>query len=249
MRKSLIAGNWKMYKTPKESVEFVRSLIENIKNYEDRDALVCPPFTSLSAVSEILSKDKSIRLGAQNVHFEDDGAFTGEISTKMLADTGVEYVICGHSERRNIFGENNETVNKKVKKTADAGMKPILCIGEKIEERERGKTFDVINAQLRESLEGFERSELLVIAYEPVWAIGTGKTATPEQAEEVHRYIRGLLEKFFNKNISEEIKILYGGSVKPENIDHIMKQEDIDGVLVGGASLKVDSFCRIVGYK
>jgi triosephosphate isomerase (TIM) len=249
MKKSLIAGNWKMYKTPGESGEFVKSLADNIKGYEDRDVLICPPFTSLYAVSEILAKNPSIKLGAQNVYFEDEGAFTGEISTRMLVDSGVEFVICGHSERRNIFGESNATVNKKVKKTADAGMKPILCIGEKIEERESGKTFDVISTQLKESLDGFEKSELLVIAYEPVWAIGTGKTATPEQAEEVHHFIRTLLEEIFDKNRADETKILYGGSVKPDNIDSIMRQKNIDGVLVGGASLKVDSFCRIIDYK
>lgn len=249
MRKSLIAGNWKMYKTPGESVEFVKSLIENTKDYDDRDVLICPPFTSLSAVSDVLLKNSSIKLGAQNVHFEDEGAFTGEVSTKMLADTGVEYVICGHSERRNVFGESNGMVNKKVKKTAEEGLKPILCIGEKLEERESGKTFDVISSQVKESLDGFERTELLVVAYEPVWAIGTGKTATPEQAEEVHFFIRNLLAQMFNKDVSDGIIMLYGGSVKPDNIDSIMKQKNIDGVLVGGASLKIDSFCRIIDYK
>ncbi len=248
MRKSLIAGNWKMYKTPGESVEFVKSLIENVGNHTDRDILVCPPFTSLHAVSRILSKS-SIKIGAQNVHFEDEGAFTGEISTKMLIDIGVEYIICGHSERRNIFGESNQIINKKVKKVANAGMKPILCIGEKIEERERRKTFDVLSTQLQESLDGFKDTSLLTIAYEPVWAIGTGKNATPEQAEEVHLFIRSVIEKMFNKNVSDEIQILYGGSVKPDNIDSIMKMQNIDGVLVGGASLKVDSFCRIINYK
>ncbi len=249
MRKSLIAGNWKMYKTPCESVEFVKSLIENTKEYDDRDVLVCPPLTSLYAVSDLLLKNSSIKLGAQNVYFEDEGAFTGEVSARMLADIGVEYVICGHSERRNIFRENNAVVNKKVKKTAEAGMKPVLCVGEKLEEREKGKTFDVISSQVKESLEGFEKTGQLVIAYEPVWAIGTGKTATPEQAEEVHLFIRNLLAGIYGEEASEGTVILYGGSVKPDNIDSIMKQKNIDGALVGGASLKVDSFCRIIDYK
>ncbi len=249
MKKNLIAGNWKMYKTPAESVEFVKSLIENVKDHGDRDVLVCPPFTSLHAVSEVMLKNSPIKLGAQNVHFEDEGAFTGEISAKMLADTGVEYVICGHSERRNIFGESSQTVNKKVKKTADVGMKAILCVGEKLEERENGKTFDVISSQVRESLEGFEKTGQLVVAYEPVWAIGTGKTATPEQAEEVHLFIRNLLAQMYGKDVSEDTIILYGGSVKPDNINSIMSMKNIDGALVGGASLKVDSFCGIIDYK
>ncbi len=249
MKKNLIAGNWKMYKTPGESVEFVKSLVGNMKEYNDRDILICPPFTSLGAVSDALSKNSSIKLGAQNMHFEDEGAFTGEISAKMLAGIGVEYVICGHSERRNIFGESNCIVNRKVRKTAESGMKPILCVGEKLEQRDAGKTFDVIGSQVKESLDGFEKTGQLVVAYEPVWAIGTGKTATPEQAEEVHLFIRNLLAEMYGKDVSGDIVILYGGSVKPDNIDSIMKQEDIDGVLVGGASLKVDSFCRIIDYK
>lgn len=238
-----------MYKTPGESVEFVKSLIENTKEYNDRDILVCPPFTSLPVVSEILLKNSSIKMGAQNVYFEDEGAFTGEISPKMLVDIGVGYVICGHSERRNIFGETNSIVNKKVRKTAESGMNPILCVGEKIEQREAGKTFEVISSQVKESLDGFERTGQLIVAYEPVWAIGTGKTATPEQAQEVHLFIRNLLGNMFGKDVSEKIVILYGGSVKPDNIDCLMSKDDIDGVLVGGASLKVDSFCRIVDYK
>jgi len=249
MKKSLIAGNWKMYKAPNESVEFVKILAKNIRTYDDRDILICPPFTSLFPVSEVLSKQKSLKLGAQNVSPEDEGAFTGEVSTAMLKETGVEYVICGHSERRNIFGESNSVVNKKVKKTASAGMTPILCIGENLEEREIGRTFEVVRSQIKESLDGFEQPDRLAVAYEPVWAIGTGKNATPEQAEEVHCFIRGLLANLFNKSLSESIIILYGGSVKPDNIDSIMRQKNIDGVLVGGASLKVDSFVRIVDYK
>lgn len=248
MKKSLIAGNWKMYKTPNESINFVNELIKNVKVYDDREILICPPFTSLFPVSQII-KGKSIKLGAQNVYFENEGPFTGEISPLMLKDIGVEYVICGHSERRNIFGESDELINKKVKKVAETGMKPILCVGEKLDERENGETFNVVENQIRKCLEKFDKIENLIIAYEPVWAIGTGKTALPGQAEEVHIFIREIISKLYNKEIAENIIILYGGSVKPENIDYLMKEKNIDGVLVGGACLKIDSFLRIIDYK
>ncbi|MCM8833078.1 MAG: triose-phosphate isomerase [Candidatus Omnitrophica bacterium] len=248
MRKSIIAGNWKMYKTPTESINFVKELVKNLKNYKDRDVLICPPFTSLYPVSEIL-KNSSVKLGAQNVFFEDQGAYTGEVSPLMLKDIGVEYVICGHSERRNIFGETDEIINKKVKKVVESGMKAILCVGEKLEERERGETFKIIENQLKKSLENFDKMQEIVIAYEPVWAIGTGKTALPQQAEEVHTFIRELISKIYNKDIAENLIILYGGSVKPENIDQLMKEKNIDGVLVGGACLKLDSFLRIIDYR
>ena len=247
MKKSLIAGNWKMYKTPSQSVEFVKLLLENLKEYEDREVLICPPFTSLFPVSHII-KNTSVLLGAQNVYFEEEGAFTGEISPLMLKDIGVEFVICGHSERRNIFGETDEMINKKIKKVAELGMKPILCIGEKLEEREAGKTFEVINYQLENDLESFEKIENLTIAYEPVWAIGTGKTATPEDANKVQKFIRNLISEMYDTALAENIQILYGGSVKPENIDSLMAQKDINGVLVGGASLKVEAFKRIIDY-
>jgi len=248
MKKTLIAGNWKMYKTPSESIDFVEKLIKNLKNYEDRDILICPPFTSLYPVSQII-KNSSVKLGAQNVYFENEGAFTGEISPIMLKDIGVEYVICGHSERRNIFGETDEIINKKVKKVTENGMRPILCVGEKLEEREKGQTFEVVENQIRNCLSNFKDIEKLVIAYEPVWAIGTGKTALPQQAEEVHIFIRELIGKIYNNEIAENLIILYGGSVKPENIDQLMKEKDIDGVLVGGACLKIDSFLRIIDYR
>ncbi|MCM8820984.1 MAG: triose-phosphate isomerase [Candidatus Omnitrophica bacterium] len=248
MRKSLVAGNWKMYKTPKESIEFVKGLKDSVKVYSDRDILICPPFTSLVPVSDIL-KGTPIKLGAQNVFFEEEGAFTGEISTRMLKDTGVSYIICGHSERRNIFMETDEIVNKKVKKIISSGITAILCVGEKLEEREGGNTFNIIKRQIEKCLEGIKDTAGVVIAYEPVWAIGTGKNATPEQAEEVHFFIRGLIEKLFGKDFAEKILILYGGSVKPENIDSLMAQRDIDGVLIGGASLKLESFLRIIDYK
>lgn len=247
MKKALVAGNWKMYKTPTESISFVKSLVENIGEYEDRDVLICPPFTSLFPVSQIL-KNSSIKLGAQNVYFENEGAFTGEISPLMLKDLGVEYVICGHSERRNIFGETDEIINKKIKKVAETGMKPILCVGEKLNEREEGKTFEVVENQIKKCLENFKDIEKLVIAYEPVWAIGTGKTALPNQAEEVHIFIREIISRMYNKEIAENLIILYGGSVKPENIDSLMREKNIDGVLVGGACLKVESFLRIINY-
>ncbi len=248
MKKTLIAGNWKMYKTPSESTEFVEQLIKNLKNYQDRDILICPPFTSLYPVSQII-KNSSIKLGAQNVYFENEGAYTGEISPTMLKDIGVEYVICGHSERRNIFGETDEIINKKIKKVSENGMHPILCVGEKLEEREKGYTFNVVENQIKNCLNNFKDIEKLIIAYEPVWAIGTGKTALPEQAEEVHIFIREVIGKFYNKEIAENLIILYGGSVKPENIDQLMKEKNIDGVLVGGACLKIDSFLRIIDYK
>jgi triosephosphate isomerase len=248
MKKTLIAGNWKMYKSPSESINFVNQLIENLKNYEDREVLICPPFTSLYPISQIIKKS-SIKLGAQNVYFEKEGAYTGEISPIMLKDIGVEYVICGHSERRNIFGETDEIINKKVKIISETGMRPILCVGEKLEEREKGETFKVIENQIRKGLNDFKDIDRLVIAYEPVWAIGTGRTALPSQAEEVHIFIREIISEIYNKEVAENLIILYGGSVKPENIDQLMKEKNIDGVLVGGACLKIDSFLRIIDYK
>jgi triosephosphate isomerase len=248
MKKSLIAGNWKMYKTPAESINFVSELVKDLKDYNDRDILICPPFTSLYPVSQII-KGSKIKLGAQNVYFENEGAYTGEISPLMLKDIGVEYVICGHSERRNIFKETDEMINRKVKKVIETGMNAILCVGEKLEEREKGQTFEVVENQIKNCLEGFDKMENLVIAYEPVWAIGTGKTALPSQAEEVHIFIRELIGKMYNNEIAENLIILYGGSVKPENIDQLMKEKDIDGVLVGGACLKIDSFLRIIDYR
>ena len=247
MKKILIAGNWKMHKTPSESIDFVRNLLERMGNYEDREVLVCPPYTSLYPVSDIV-KNTPLLLGAQNVFYEEKGAFTGEISPLMLKDIGVEFVICGHSERRNIFGETDELINKKIKKVVEHGMKPIFCLGEKLEEREKGETFEVIKRQLEKGLSEFKEIEKLTIAYEPVWAIGTGKNATPEQAEEVHIFIRKWIKENYGEDAANDIRILYGGSVKPENIDDLIKEENIDGVLVGGASLDVDKFLRIIEY-
>ncbi len=248
MKKNLIAGNWKMYKTPEESVVFLRKLTEKVSNYRDREVLVCPAYTSLYPAATIL-KNTTIKIGAQNVYFEKEGAFTGEISPVMLKDIGVEYVICGHSERRKIFGETNEIVNKKMKILLEYQMIPILCVGEKIEERKSGRTFDVIRTQVENCLAGLEGQHQVVIAYEPVWAIGTGLTATPEQAEEVHLFIRKMIEDLYGQETEKAIRILYGGSVKPDNIDLLMRQKDIDGVLVGGASLSIESFVRIIEYR
>ncbi|HOL68022.1 MAG TPA: triose-phosphate isomerase [bacterium] len=250
MRKALIAGNWKMYKTPEESVQFVREFLQQLTPRSEREVLICPPATSLGVLKPLLEKSP-VHLGAQNVSPEDEGAFTGEISARMLKASGAEYVICGHSERRNIFGETDELVNRKVKQTLKYGLKPILCVGEKLEEREAGKTWTVIQKQLSAGLTGITREQAaeVVIAYEPVWAIGTGKNATPQVAEEVHQSIRNFLEERFGREIAETATILYGGSVKPENIDELMAEADIDGVLVGTASLTVPSFLRIVNYQ
>ena len=248
MRKPLIAGNWKMYKTPEESVAFVTDLIGHLGNRDDREVLVCPPFTSLPRVAPLCASSP-VALGAQNCATEEDGAYTGEISAGMLKHIPVQYVICGHSERRNIFGETDAVVNRKVVRVTENGMCPILCVGEKLEEREANRTFQVVDTQLTGSLKNVHpEGRTLVIAYEPVWAIGTGRNATPPQAEEVHVFIREWLKKNCSPVAAEEIRILYGGSVKPDNIDSLMAMRNIDGALVGGASLKTDSFLRIIAY-
>jgi triosephosphate isomerase len=249
MKKTLIAGNWKMYKTPTEAVEFLNNLMTKKLIYDDREILVCPSFTSLYPASQVLQKTSSIKLGAQNVCCQKEGAFTGEVSAVMLKDIGVEYAICGHSERRQLFGEEDGIVNKKIKMALQFDICPILCIGETLEERNTNKTYDIIKGQLTNSLNEVSGSSKFVVAYEPVWAIGTGLSATPEQAEEVHLYIRKLLEEMFGKETAQNIRLLYGGSVKPDNVDSLMRQNNIDGVLVGGASLDVDSFARIIDYK
>ena len=248
MRKPLIAGNWKMNKTVKESVGLVSDLKKLVKGVKDRDILVCPTFTALSSVAEQI-KGSNIMLGAQNMHFEEEGAFTGEISAKMLKEIGCKYVILGHSERRHIFNEDDELINKKVKTGLASGLKVILCVGETLEEREKGDTEKVVERHVKKGLNGVSSGDMknVIIAYEPVWAIGTGKTATPEQAEEVHKLIRGLLGKLYGK-IADNTLILYGGSVKPDNIKGLMDKEDIDGGLVGGASLDAKSFSEIVKY-
>lgn len=247
MRKYLMAGNWKMNMIPSEAKQFAQQLASSIKELESNvEVMIAPPFTALAGVSEAI-KGSVIKLGAQNLNDNESGAYTGEISADMLLDLGVEYVIIGHSERRAIYKESDELINKKVKFALAKGLKPVLCCGELLEEREAGKTNDVVVGQLKKNLEGISDADMkkIVIAYEPVWAIGTGKTATPEIAQDVHKVIRDLLTELYSKDVAEEITVQYGGSVKDSNVDELMGQNDIDGALVGGASLKVDSFTRI----
>ena len=247
MRKTIIAGNWKMNKTIAESLSLVKELKKIAADVKDREIVVCPAFTALGAVAAEL-KSSNIKVGAQNMHFEKNGAFTGEVSALMLRDISVEYVILGHSERRHIFGEKDEVINQKVKAALLNGLKPIFCVGETLSEREAGKTNDIIGNQILKGLKDASKKDIknVVIAYEPVWAIGTGKNATPEQAEEAHVFIRKVLSKVFDNKIANEVSILYGGSVKPDNIKGIIAKENIDGVLVGGASLDAKSFYQII---
>ena len=247
MRRVIIAGNWKMNKNIGESIDLANSIKRSLYDVEDVEIVVCPPFTSLSDVNEI-TMETNIKLGAQDCFWEKEGAFTGEVSAAMLKNVGCEYCIIGHSERRQFFGETNETVNKKLKVLLKENIKPIVCVGEKLEERKSGKTFDVIKDHVVNSLAGLCKEEMsrTVIAYEPVWAIGTGVNATKEQAEEVHKYIRTLLGQMYGDEVAKLVRIQYGGSVKPENIKELILQEDVDGALVGGASLKADSFVQLV---
>lgn len=247
MRKKVIAGNWKMYKTNSEAKDLVEGLINNTKEIVKTKMIVCPPFTALSVVSE-LAAGGSIHVGAQNMYWEEQGAFTGEISTEMIKSTGATYVIIGHSERRQFFGETDGTVNKKLKAALQSGLNPIVCIGESLEERESGVTNDVVGNQVEKALAGISAEEMkkIILAYEPIWAIGTGKTASPDQAQEVHKFIRSTLTKLYNTEIAEVIIVQYGGSVKPENANELLSQPDIDGALVGGACLKAESFARII---
>jgi len=248
-RLPFIAGNWKMNKTVEEAIDLVRQLKDSLSNIAGVEVAVAPPFTALYAVFQEL-KGSSIGLAGQNLFYEEKGAFTGEICPPMLKEVGCQYVIIGHSERRQFFGETDETVNRKIKAALAQGLKPIFCIGETLKEREEGKTFSVIERQIEGGLRGITEEEMrsIVIAYEPVWAIGTGKTATPQQAEEVHRFIREKLERLYSREIAEEVRIQYGGSVTPENIKGLMGQENIDGALVGGASLKSEIFSKIVRF-
>jgi len=249
MRKPIIAGNWKMYKTLAEARDLVRELKQLLADVDSVEIVVGPPFTALGEVVAEL-RGSNISVAAQNMYWEESGAFTGEISPPMIKDIGCTFVIIGHSERRQFFYETDATVNKKVKAALKVGLTPIVCVGETLEEREFGTTTKIVEQQIREGLAGLSSQEMekIVIAYEPVWAIGTGKTATPEQAEEVHQLIRSLIAQNAGA-AAHTIRILYGGSVKPDNIDDLMAQPDIDGALVGGASLKADSFVRIVRFK
>ncbi|MBF1170106.1 MAG: triose-phosphate isomerase [[Eubacterium] sulci] len=249
MRIPLIAGNWKMYKTTAEAKAFAE---EFSKLYKDTDvrAAICAPFTQLVALKEAFA-GTNVKLGAQNVHFEDEGAFTGEISVEMLKEIGVDYCIIGHSERREYFAETDETVNLKLKKLfSTSEIIPILCVGENLSEREAGNAFDVVEGQLKADLEGIDKADVskLVIAYEPIWAIGTGKTATPEQAGEMCAHIRNIVEKLYDEDTCDSVIIQYGGSVKPENASEIMNMDEIDGALVGGASLDASKFIKIVNF-
>jgi len=247
MRRVIIAGNWKMNKNISESIDLANSIKRTLFDIAEIEIVLCPPFTSLSDVKEVIL-DTNIRLGAQDVYWEKEGAFTGEVSTGMLKNIGCEYCIVGHSERRQFFGETNETVNRKAKALLKEAISPIVCVGEKLEERKAGKTFAIVKDHIKNSLAGLTRDEILktVIAYEPVWAIGTGVNATKEQAEEAHKYIRGLLKEMYDEETAKSVRIQYGGSVEPENIKELISQPDVDGALVGGASLKADSFTEIV---
>jgi triosephosphate isomerase len=250
MRRPIIAGNWKMQLVRSEAAALADALKKALHDVHQVEIVIAPAFTALSAVAEVIS-GSTLVLAAQNVHWESSGAFTGEISPKMLKDVGCRYVIVGHSERRQYFGEDNTTVNKKVKAVLSEGLQPILCIGETIEQRRQGQTLAIIEQQVKGAFHGISEEALkaMVIAYEPVWAIGTGETATPEQAEEVHRDIRRMLRELYSERAAHGMRIQYGGSVKPENVDELMAEEDIDGALVGGASLKAESFVRIVRYQ
>jgi triosephosphate isomerase len=250
LRRPLIAGNWKMFKTGPEAVETADRLAKLLSAPLDVDVMIAPSFTALALVSDML-KNTRISLGAQNLFWEEEGAYTGEISTSMLVSAGCSYVIVGHSERRQYFGETDDTVNKKIKAALKNDLIPVLCIGESETERDSKETFSVLDRQVRNGLMGFSADEMetLVIAYEPVWAIGTGKTATADQAQEVHLFLRGVLEKKFGNKLAKSIRILYGGSVKSDNIKELMTMPDIDGALIGGASLEPETFSKIVQFQ
>jgi triosephosphate isomerase len=249
-RKKIIAGNWKMNKTQGEARVLVEDLIKDLGRFDEAEIVVCPPFTALSAVSELLSSSSgtTIRLGAQNLHEAASGAYTGEISAGMLRELYVRYVIIGHSERRQYFHEDNATVNRKTKAALAAELRPIVCIGETLPERESDKWKKVLETQLTEGLAGFTDADLadIILAYEPVWAIGTGKTASPAQAEEAHQFIRKIIGTRFSNAAAEKVRIQYGGSVKAENAKELLSKADIDGALVGGASLDARGFTAII---
>ena len=248
MRRPFIAGNWKMHKTNSEAVKMVKELVDLVSGVEDVDIAICAPATALSDINKEVA-DTNVALGAENMFWEEEGAYTGEISPLMLNDVGCKYVILGHSERRGYFNETDEDVNKKVKTALAHQLKPIICIGEKLEEKEAGETKDIVKRQALAALEEVEESDLetITIAYEPIWAIGTGKSATAEDANEVIKYIREVLREEFGK-VADKMRIQYGGSVKPHNIAEFMATSDIDGALVGSASLEAESFADIVKF-
>ena len=248
MRKKVIAGNWKMNNDLTESQNLITKLTGGLSNQElNCDVIICPPYTSLSEASTLI-KNTSVKLGAQNMSFEDSGAYTAEISAPMLKSVGCEYVILGHSERRTIFKETNEMINKKIKKALEHKLKVIFCVGETLEEREKSTTMQVIRSQVENGLKDISEESMteIIIAYEPVWAIGTGRNATPQQAQEVHKFIRDFISNKFSSQIAGDLTIQYGGSVKPDNASELLSQPDVDGALVGGACLKADSFIAII---
>jgi triosephosphate isomerase len=245
MRKPIIAGNWKMFKTAADTRAFVKAFRPLVESAKDREIVLCSPYTALWALTDTL-KGSAISAGAQNAHWEEKGAYTGEVSVGMLKEIGVRYAVVGHSERRQYFGETDATVNKRTLAVLAGGLTSISCIGETLQEREANQTFTVLERQIREGLKGIPSPASLVIAYEPVWAIGTGKTATPAQAEEAHAFIRKEFAKLYGDAAAQAVRILYGGSVKSDNMATLMKEPDIDGGLVGGASLEADSFAKIV---
>ena len=249
MRTPVIAGNWKMNKTVAEAVALASEIKEKVAGVENVKIIVCPVFTAVKSVADVL-KGTNVKVGAQDMYWETSGAFTGEVSGEMLLEAGAEYVIIGHSERRQYFGETNETVNKKLKKALSIGLKPIVCIGETLADRESGATEAVVEKQVREGFVGLTAEEMkgTIIAYEPVWAIGTGKTATAEQAEAVHAFVRNLVSQLWDKETADAVVIQYGGSMKPENVASLLAQPDIDGGLIGGAALKADSFEKLVKF-
>ena len=248
MRKPIIAGNWKMNKTPEEAKELVTALVPLVKNAKC-DVVICPPFVDLCAVKPIIA-GTNIHLGVQNIHWAEKGAFTGEISADMLKAHGVEYAIVGHSERRQYFGETDATVNQRAKAAIAAGITPIICVGESLEQRESGVTDAVVSGQTKAALDGIESKdvETLVIAYEPIWAIGTGKTATKEDANATIAVIRGAIAEVYGKDVAEKVRIQYGGSMNPKNASELMSMPEIDGGLIGGASLKAEDFSKVVNY-
>ncbi len=250
MRMPLIAGNWKMYKTVAEAVDLVETLLTELAEVSDREVLICPPFTALYPLAPLLT-DSPIKLGAQNMYAASQGAFTGEIAPPMLLELNCRYVILGHSERRQVFGEDDTLINKKVRSALEFGLRPILCVGETKPQRDAGMAEETTLGQLRAGLGGLAAEQIgeVVIAYEPVWAIGTGDTATPADAQAMHAAIRGALAEHYGQEQAAIVRILYGGSVKPDNVDLLMSQEDIDGALVGGASLQEESFLRIVQFR
>jgi len=249
MRTPVMAGNWKMYKTPQETRAFFEKFVPAVSGITGREIVICPPFVDLAAAVEA-TRGSRVEIGGQNLYWKKEGAFTGEISGPMIAATGAKWVIIGHSERRQYFGETDETVYQRIIAALEAGLKPIVCVGERLEERESGRTEEVLGTQFRDGIAKLtpEQFAKIVIAYEPVWAIGTGKTATPDIAEAAHKFLRGQAEAKYGKEAAAAVRILYGGSVKPDNTKALMSQEDIDGTLVGGASLDPGSFARIVDF-